>query len=99
MRAYGCRHDAQYEAAAAAAARLSCVDERFAEFARTTEVEMGPLHDDERDELRAEIDGLVARAYGLNESELDLLFTDFTLDAVPDHYRDLVRRAFADAPA
>ena len=91
--------DAQYDRIVHGAARLSCVDDRFAEFAEATGVECGPLHEEERDELRAEIDALVARAYGLSEMELELVFSDFTLDAVPEDYRQLVRRSFADASA
>lgn len=91
--------DAEYERIALVAARLSCVDERFAGFAEATGVEFGPLHEEERQELRAEIDALVARAYGLGEAELELVFSDFTLDAVPEDYRQLVRRHFADAAA
>lgn len=87
--------DEGYERIARAAARLSCVDERFAAFAEATGVECGPLQEEERDELRAEIDALVARAYGLGADELELVFSDFTIDAVPDDYRELVRRRFA----
>lgn len=88
--------DEQYERIARAAARLSCVDERFAAFAEATGVEVGPLADDERDELRAEIDALVARAYGLDADDLEVVFSDFTLDAVPENYRALVRARFAE---
>jgi hypothetical protein len=91
--------DAEYERIARAAARLSCVDERFAAFAEATGVDCGPLLDEERDELRAEIDALVAHAYGLDTDELELVFSDFTVDAVPEEYRQLVRRHFADAAA
>ena len=42
------------------AARLSCIDERFADFAAETGVEFGPLTDAERNDKRAEIDALVA---------------------------------------
>lgn len=91
--------DAGYERIARNAARLSCVDDRFADFAEATGVEYGLLHEDERDELRAENDALVAQAYGLSEKDLELVFSDFTLDAVPEDYRKLVRRSFADAAA
>src|SRR5207253_2854302 len=84
--------DAQYARIARAAARLSCVDERFAAFAESTGVESGRLHEEEGDELRAEIDAVVARAYGLDGAELELLFLGFTPDAVPEDYRQLVRR-------
>jgi hypothetical protein len=91
--------DAQYERIVRAAARLSCVDDRFAVFAEATGVDCGPLLIEERAELRAEIDALVARACGLDTDELELVFSDFTLDAVPEDYRQLVRRHFADAAA
>jgi len=80
---------------AAPAARLSCPDERFAEFAAGTGVEVGPLPDEERAALRADIDALVARAYGLTAEELEVVFADFTLAAVPAEYRRLVRDRFA----
>jgi hypothetical protein len=46
---------------------------------------------DERATLRADIDGRVARAWGLNAEELEVVFRDFTLDAVPAAYGDAVR--------
>jgi hypothetical protein len=42
------------------AGQLSCGDERFAEFARRADVDVGPLSDEERLEMEAEIDALVA---------------------------------------
>ena len=84
------------------ASRLSCVDDRFRGFAKTVGVKCGPLRPEERDVLRSEIDVLVARAYGLDAAELEVIFQDFTLDAVPDAYRELVRDKFAEfekAPA
>ncbi|MCZ7590133.1 MAG: hypothetical protein M5U27_15010 [Gaiella sp.] len=83
--------DETYEAIATAAARLSCPDERFAEFAQATGVEVGPLSPDERDALRAEIDARVAHAWGLDQADLETIFADFTLDAVPEPYRRRVR--------
>ena len=74
------------------AARLSCIDERFAEFASESGVECGPLTEAERNDMRAEIDALVARAYGLTEDELCFIFTDFTENAVSPTYRRLVLR-------
>ena len=76
------------------ASRLSCVDERFAEFATEAGVDCGPLLPEERDELRAEIDALVAHGYGLTADNLEVVFEDFTLAAVPAVYRDLVRDAY-----
>ena len=76
------------------AARLSCVDERFAEFAAEVGVECGPLTDAQRNDMRAEIDALVARAYGLTIDELRFIFTDFTENAVSPAYRRLVLEKF-----
>lgn len=76
------------------AGRLSCVDERFAEFAAEAGVDCGPLLPDERDERRAEIDALVAHGYGLTTDDLEVVFDDFTLAAVPAAYRDQVRDAY-----
>ncbi len=76
------------------AVRLSCGDERFAEFASEAGVECGPLTETQRNDLRAEIDALVARAYGLTEDELRFIFTDFTENAVSPAYRQLVLEKF-----
>lgn len=75
------------------AARLSCVDERFVEFAKEAGVEVGPLKED-RDSVRAEIDALVAHAYGLDEADLYTIFGDFTERAVPTAYRERVVAQF-----
>jgi len=72
---------------AAAAARLSCIDDRFAEFAESMGVEVGSLTDDERERLRVEIDARVARGWGLTADDLDVIVADFTTDAVPVGYR------------
>ena len=76
------------------AARLSCVDERFAAFAEEAGVECGPLTGGEHREKRAEIDALVARAYDLTVDELQFIFTDFTENAVSTAYRQLVVEKF-----
>ncbi len=83
-------------ALAAPSARLSCLDERFAEFAKETGVECGPVDDDERLELRVEIDARVARIWGLNDEKMEIVFSDFTQDAVPESYRRAVRERFAE---
>ncbi|MEX2211241.1 MAG: DNA methyltransferase [Gaiellaceae bacterium] len=88
--------DRAHERIVRAAARLSCPDDRFAEFAAATGVDVGPLTQEEWDELRAEIDALVARAYGLDEDDLETIFADFTLDAVPEPYRERVRAKFRE---
>ena len=76
------------------AARLSCMDERFTEFAAEAGVECMSLTDAQRNDMRAEIDALVARAYGLIEAELRFIFTDFTENAVSPAYRRLVLEKF-----
>ena len=76
------------------AARLSCVDDRFAEFAAEAGVECGPLTEAQRSDMRAEIDALVARAYGLTEDEFRFIFTDFTENAVSPAYRRQVLEKF-----
>lgn len=88
--------DETFNAIAAASARLSCPDERFEDFAGATGVECGPLDDDERTRLRVEIDARVARAWDLTAEELELVFTDFTTDAVPEDYREAVRKRFVE---
>lgn len=82
-------------ALATPAARLSCPDERFADFAASTGVDCGPLDENEQANLRAEIDAYVARAFALTSEELETVLSDFTLDAVPEDYREEVRRRFA----
>ena len=79
------------------AARLSCVDDRFAEFAAEAGVDYGPLTEAERNDKRAKIDALVAHAYGLTDDELRFIFTDFTENAITPAYRELTLEKFAEA--
>lgn len=76
------------------AARLSCVDDRFAQFARQAGVECGPV--DDRVGLRAEMDALVAHAYGLSEADLYTMFQDFTEAAVSPAYRERLVERFKE---
>ena len=76
------------------ASRLSSEDPRFADFAAEAGVDCGPLNDAERNDMRAEIDALVARAYGLTGDELRFIFTDFTENAVSPAYRQQVLEKF-----
>ena len=78
----------------ASSTQLSCVDERFAKFAAEAGVECGPLTGGQRSDMRAEIDALVAHAYGLTEDELRFMFTDFTENAVSTAYRNQVLEKF-----
>jgi hypothetical protein len=84
------------KAVAAAAARLSCVDERYRGFARSLGVDVEVLSDDQRQELRVDIDARVARAWGMGSGDLDVLLADFTLDAVPAAYRERLHRRLAE---
>jgi hypothetical protein len=81
---------------AARTARLSCIDERYVDFAKEAGVDYGPLAGEEQDRLRAEVDALIAQAYGLTGDDLRFMFTDFTLDAVPSAYRDLVIECYQE---
>lgn len=76
------------------AARLSCVDERFADFAKQAGVQHGPLSPEQHQDMRAQIDALVAHAYGLTEHELDFIFTDFSPKAVTPAYRQLTLQKY-----
>jgi hypothetical protein len=88
--------DEDFQAIAIAAARLSCPDGRFKDFAATTGVECGPLDPIERLALRADIDARVARAWSLTPEELEVVFSDFTQAAVGEDYRDRVRLRFTE---
>ena len=76
--------DGDFHGIAQAAARLSAVDDRFADFAVATGVHYGPV---DRTDLRIDIDARVARAWNLTTADLDVIFRDFTEDAVTPAYR------------
>jgi hypothetical protein len=76
-----------FESIGVSAARLSCVDDRFAQFAEATGVDCGPLTEEESERLRLEIDARVAKSWQLTTDDLAVLVADFTLDAVPADYR------------
>ena len=76
------------------AARLSCVDERYIDFAIGAGVDCGSLADSQSNILRSEIDVLVARAYELTKDELRFVLNDFTENAVTAAYRELVLDSF-----
>ena len=88
--------DDDYTQIARAAARLSAVDDRFADFARETGVECGPLLDADRTDLRLEIDARVARAWGLTPDDLQVMYEDFTHNALPPAYRTQLTRRFKE---
>ena len=88
--------DEGYAVIAQAAARLSCVDERFTEFAASAGVAVGPLDEEERERLRVEIDAQVARAWELTPADLEVMYADFTLNAVPARYRTRLTRRLTE---
>ncbi|MCY3850952.1 MAG: hypothetical protein OXF75_09155 [Acidimicrobiaceae bacterium] len=83
-------NDQDYCEIARSAARLSAIDERFADFAVATEVECGPLTADERQRLLVDIDARVARTWHLTAKDLEIMFSDFTTDAVSTDYRTVL---------
>ena len=84
--------DEDFDAIAAAASRLSAADDRFADYAAATGVVCGALPDAERDRLRIEIDARVARVWDLTADDLEVMFEDFTTQAVPVAYRRALLR-------
>ncbi|MXW71339.1 MAG: hypothetical protein F4Z74_07810 [Acidobacteria bacterium] len=89
-------NEEDFEAISDAAARLSAVDDRYADFAAATGVPCGELPGDERERLRVEIDARVARAWNLTASDLEVLLADFTTRGVPAVYRTALRQRFGE---
>ncbi|MGH3976834.1 MAG: Eco57I restriction-modification methylase domain-containing protein, partial [Pseudonocardiaceae bacterium] len=83
--------DEGFAVVADCAARLSCVDQRFLDLGVAFGIEPGPLPDEERRRLRVEIDAQVAHALQLTIDDLDVLLTDFSVDAVPAGHRRQLR--------
>jgi hypothetical protein len=79
----------------ALAGRLACPDKRFAKWAKAVGVEYGNLDADEKDDMIAELDAVVAHLYRLSESHLTHIFETFhegwdyqpRLKAVLAHYK------------
>jgi hypothetical protein len=88
---------AQAERLSDLASRLSCTDDRYADFAQRVGVNVRPLTDPERVDIEAKIDALVAHAYGLTRQHLDVIFADFVEAAVPASYREAVIRHYEAA--
>lgn len=61
----------------AIAARLSSIDKRFDEFAKSLNVPFGPLTVKDRLDLTARLDALVAYHYGLNRQEYEHILNTF----------------------
>lgn len=71
------RADPVRERVVALAGRLSCPDDRFSDWARSVDVEVGPLDPETKLDLIAELDVAVAQLYGLSSDDLKLMFDDF----------------------
>lgn len=76
--------------------RLAAVDDRYCDWANEVGVPVGSVKSDgEKNDLVAELDALVSLLYGLNEHQVEHVFTTFhrgweyeqRLDAVLTHYR------------
>ena len=80
------------------AARLAAVDDRYADWAKQAGVTVGSVKsEDEKQDIIHRIDALVARLYGLDETDLQVIFTTFRrgydyterLNAVLEHFRKI----------
>jgi len=70
------------------AGRLAAVDERFAEWAAEVGVSVGSANDEAtKQDLIHELDACVAHLYGLEEDDLEVIYTTFD-EKRPDRYRD-----------
>ena len=83
------------------AGRLAAVDDRFAEWAAEVGVPVGSVRDEaEKTDLVCELDACVAHLYGLDESDLAVIYetfherTDYSErhSAVLEHFRRWGRR-------
>ena len=76
------------------AASLACIDSRYSEFARACDVGVGTLIGQEREDAIAELDALAAYSYNFTLDDLDIMFSDFTIEAVSEDRRNSVRKHF-----
>jgi len=89
------RSDKRWQRVVALAGRLACPDERFATWAKAVGVDCGKLPEDEKQDMIAELDAVVAHLYGLTEAQLIHIFETFhegwdyetRLKAVLRHFR------------
>ncbi len=63
------------------AGRLATPTEEFSNWAKAVGVEVGSVTDDEKPELEAELEALVSRLYGLNESDIKVIYDTFHVGA------------------
>jgi hypothetical protein len=74
--------------------RLAAVDDRYADWAETVDVEYGPLDEETQREKIYELDAVVAHLYGLTREHVEVIFETFhdgwdyeeRLNRVLDHY-------------
>jgi hypothetical protein len=69
--------DKRWHRAVALAGRLAAPDKRFAAWAKAVGVGCGPLPEDEKQDMIAELDAVVAHLYGLSEPQLVHIFETF----------------------
>jgi len=89
------RNDKRWQRVVALAGRLACPDKRFATWAKAVGVDCGKLPEDEKQDMIAELDAVVAHLYGLTEAQLIHIFETFhegwdyeaRLKAVLRHFR------------
>jgi len=92
---------ALHRRAVALAGRLACPDARFADWAKSVDVECGPLRDDVKQDMIHELDAVVAHLYGLDEKHLTHVFETFhegwnfepRLKETRNHFREWKRKA------
>lgn len=71
------RDSALWNRVVALSGRLASIDKRFSKWAKAVGVSYGKMHPDEKEDMIAELDAVVAHLYGLNEAHLQTLFETF----------------------
>ncbi|MDE0205514.1 MAG: hypothetical protein OXP66_05755 [Candidatus Tectomicrobia bacterium] len=89
---YPPRNNTPWDRIGILAARLSCLDKRFAEFAADAGVDYGSLTVARRNDVRAEVDALVARAYDLTADEPRFVIKDLTGKALSPTCRQMLEK-------
>ena len=75
------------------AGRLAAVDGRFDSWVQHTGAQTGPIPDDEREELLAELDACVAVLYGLDTDDVTVIYDTFAKQGQWNARRDAVLSA------
>jgi hypothetical protein len=81
------------------AGSLAAVDKRFGDWAKAVGVKVGSFKDDERADVEAELDALVAHLYGLTREQIEHVFKTFhrgwkyadQLAQVLDHFDSIAK--------